>query len=86
MIIERTSNLTGKKHIKEIDVTQDQLESWHNGALIQFAMPNLSASDREFLMTGITNDEWNEAFKDSKQEDEYQSGTQADAFKFQFKV
>jgi len=25
-------------------------------------MPNLSADEREFLMTGITPDEWDEAF------------------------
>ena len=28
------------------------------GMLIQNAMPSLSDSDREFLMTGITDEEW----------------------------
>jgi hypothetical protein len=32
--------------------------------LIQEAMPNLSADDREFIMTGITPEEWNSAFPD----------------------
>lgn len=30
--------------------------------LIQEAMPNISADDREFIKTGITTDEWEGAF------------------------
>ena len=32
--------------------------------LIQNAMPNLSADEREFLMTGITPEEWAELSED----------------------
>lgn len=32
-----------------------ELQAWNNGELIQNAMPNTSADDREFLMTGICN-------------------------------
>ncbi len=31
-----------------------------NGGLIQQAFPGLSASEREFLLTGMSDDEWNE--------------------------
>lgn len=62
MIITRTSQISGKTHKREIDVTEDQLHRWHNGELIQNVMPNLSADDREFLMTGITPEEWEAMF------------------------
>ena len=39
------------------------LERWRNKeASIQTAFPYLSASDREFIMTGITDDEWEATF------------------------
>ena len=50
--------LTNKTHIREIDVTREQVENWQGGMLIQEAMPNLSVDDREFIMTGTTQDEW----------------------------
>ena len=52
MLIEKVSMLTNKVHIREIDVTREQVENWQGGMLIQEAMPNLSIADREFLMTG----------------------------------
>ena len=58
MLIEKRSMLTNKTHIREIDVTREQVESWQGGMLIQEAMPNLSVDDREFIMTGTTPDEW----------------------------
>ena len=58
MKITRTSPFTGKVNTMDIAVTEDQLARWEGGELIQRAMPNLSPSEREFIMTGITNDEW----------------------------
>ena len=58
MKITRTSPLTGKTHTREIAVTQSQLDAWKAGELIQVAMPGLTVPDREFLITGITADEW----------------------------
>lgn len=62
MLIIRTSPFSGKTNSMEIEVTQEQLSSWENGTLIQNAMPNLSADEREFIMTGITPAEWDSAF------------------------
>jgi hypothetical protein len=45
-----------------IPVTQAQLDDWDSGTLIQDAMPHLSADEREFIMTGITEDEWERLF------------------------
>ena len=60
--ITRTSLLTGHHHSRDIDVTQEQLDAWQNGELIQRAMPNVSAADREYIKTGITAEEWEETF------------------------
>jgi hypothetical protein len=51
----------------EINVTQEQLDVWQGGQLIQKALPHLTPDEREFLMTGITPEEWNAAFKDSEE-------------------
>lgn len=62
MIIERTSTLTGVTRHRDIDITDEQLLAYHEGALAQRAFPTLSDADREFIMTGITEEEWDDAF------------------------
>jgi len=54
--------LTGKIHEREIDVTPEQLQKWHDGMLIQDAMPHLSDDDREYLISGATPEEWDQFF------------------------
>jgi hypothetical protein len=58
MKVRMTSPFTGIEHEQEIDVTVDQIQAWKDGALIQNAMPNLTADEREFIKTGITAEEW----------------------------
>ena len=62
MEVTMKSVLTGKTRSLEVNVTPQELAAWKAGALIQDAMPFASASDREFLMTGITQEEWDEHF------------------------
>ena len=62
MSITKRSMFTNKEHTREINVSQVQIDSWQGGMLIQEAMPHLSADDREFLMTGVTPEEWTDAF------------------------
>ena len=62
MKIVRTSRLTGNTSAMELPITQAQLDAWVDGELIQNAMPQLDADQREFVMTGITPAEWNAAF------------------------
>ena len=64
MLITRTSPFSGKTNTMEIDVSDAQIEHWQNGALIQHAMPQLTPDEREFLMTGITKEEWDATFSD----------------------
>ena len=58
MLVGKKSQLSGKSHEMEIDVSEKQITLWMEGALIQDVMPNLSPDEREFIMTGITPDEW----------------------------
>ena len=47
------------------DNQYDRYREWLNGAvLIQDALPDLSLTDREILMTGIGPDQWEEEFGD----------------------
>ena len=65
MLVGKKSQLSGKSHEMEIDVSEKQITLWMEGALIQDVMPNLSPDEREFIMTGITPAEWDEAFAQS---------------------
>ena len=56
--ITRTSPITNKTQCIEIEINQDQYDAWKSGVLIQDAMPNLSADDREYIMTGMTPEDW----------------------------
>ena len=58
MKIVRTSRVSAETNVMEIDVTREQIAQWEGGMLIQQAMPNLCEDEREFIMNGITPDEW----------------------------
>jgi Na+-transporting NADH:ubiquinone oxidoreductase subunit NqrF len=68
MQITKTSPVTGQSNTREIDVTEQQLIDWRNGALIQTVMPSLSKEDREFIMTGTTPEDWETMFADEEEE------------------
>ena len=61
--VTQTSILTGNQSSMLLPLRQGQIEHWLNsGTNVQDAFPWLSANVREFLMTGITPDEWNATF------------------------
>jgi len=62
MKILRQSILTGRVHERDIDITEAQLEAWQHGELIQDVAPNLTTSEREFIINGVTDEEWSAAF------------------------
>ena len=62
MEITKKSQLTGKVHTMDLDITQEQIDRWERGTLIQLAMPRLRPDQREFLISGITPEEWEETF------------------------
>lgn len=62
MTITRVSPVSKKINTMDLDITQEQIDKWERGELIQNAFPNLSASQREFIKTGITDEEWDSIF------------------------
>jgi len=62
----RKSMLSGVVRTRDIDVTEEEYDRWRSGVLIQRAMPHLSDVDREFIMTGITEEEWNAEFAEEE--------------------
>ena len=52
----------------DIDVTEEQLYKINNKTdLIQRIVPHLPPAEREFLLTGITDEEWQLAFADMEE-------------------
>ena len=64
MKITRTSILSGETTSRDLPITEEQLLSWRAGKFVQDAFPDLSAYDREFFMTGITEQEWERLLKE----------------------
>jgi hypothetical protein len=62
--ITRTSPITNQTQCMEIEITQDQYDAWKSGVLIQDAMPDLSDDDREYIMTGMTPEDWDKLNSD----------------------
>lgn len=63
LLIIQTSPLTGKDHEMFMDITREQLTEYATtDRLIQDIFPDLTADEREFLMTGITPSEWDQMF------------------------
>jgi len=62
MKITRTSPLTGEIATKDINVTPSQISAWEGGELAQSAFPNADSDEREFIMTGSTDYDWNSLF------------------------
>jgi hypothetical protein len=63
MQVTKQSRISGKISSMDLDITSEQLDRVNLGIeLIQNIVPHLSSEEREFLITGITPDEWNELF------------------------
>jgi len=66
MNIIKKSSLSGIEHTMNINITEEELfrieNRYNSKELIQNIVPNLSMDEREFLMTGITNEEWVNTF------------------------
>ena len=58
MELYRTSMFSGGEHQMDLPITAAQLQRWEEGELIQNVFPDLTRGQREFIMTGMTEDEW----------------------------
>ena len=72
--IERFSEITGKVNKMEIPGDPVTILGWIASPPIvrehvQDAFPDLTPDQREFLLTGVTPDEWDEIFPEEDEED-----------------
>ena len=62
MLITRKSLISGNINTMSLPITEEQYTAWEQGTLVQNAMPHLTPDEREFVMTGITPEEWADNF------------------------
>ena len=67
MIVTRKSMFSGVVRSKELDVTLGELARWADGMIAPTAMPRLDKTEREFVMTGVTDEEWSAEFNDDEE-------------------
>ena len=66
MYISRKSVISGITRTRYIPVNPDDYLAWKSGVgSVQELMPYLNDNDREFILSGITADEWEDAFSES---------------------
>ena len=70
MQITRTSVLSGTTRTLEIPITPEQLQAWRFGGLIQIVAPDLTAPQREFIISGATDAEWARLKSDNDDDDD----------------
>lgn len=66
LLVTRENILSRKRNAMLLPLGEDEfkgrLSAWALGYLIQDAFPMLNADQREFLMTGVTPEEWAATF------------------------
>jgi len=71
MQITKVSQATGVEHTREIDITEEAYGYFAlSNQFVQDAFPHLSADDREFLISGVTPEEWDELYPDIEEDEE----------------
>lgn len=70
MYIKRKSVISGIERTRSIPVNPDDYMAWQAGlGSIQDLMPYLADNDREFILSGITPEEWDEMFAEADKEE-----------------
>lgn len=65
MYISRKSVISDVSHTRYIPVNPDDYLAWKAGVgSVQELMPYLNDCDREFILSGITPEEWDSAFSE----------------------
>lgn len=65
MLVTRNSSISGKTHTREISVDPEKLAASAENPerpCVQDVFPEFSPEDREFLLSGITPEEWADVF------------------------
>jgi hypothetical protein len=80
MNITRTSWVSGEVNTLDLPITQEQLDLYAAGALLQDAFPNLTPDEREFIKSGITAEEWDSLFGGDEEEEQEKEVSEWHAF------
>lgn len=72
MKITRKSPFTGKINTLDLPISQEQWKEWNSPdrRLIQDVFPNLTPEHREFIKTGMLNEDWDELFPEEDEDDD----------------
>ena len=62
MLVYRENIVTKRVNVMELPITQEQLDAWLAGELIQDVMPELDEDQREFLISGMMPGEFEAMF------------------------
>lgn len=61
------TNFLGKTNTMQLNISEEEFEEcnkkYQSGMAVQDAFPMLNANEREFILTGLTPEEWNEIFE-----------------------
>lgn len=57
MLITKRNHMTGKDNQMELDITLEQIRQFEQGMFVQDAFPNLTPTEREFILTGMSVEE-----------------------------
>jgi hypothetical protein len=68
MTITKKCVHTGKPY--SVTVDSEDYFKWVNGELAQRAFPYLNVADREFIISGISPEGWDQLFSDSSEEED----------------
>lgn len=69
MLVTKVSILSNIQRTKELDITEKDYQRFlRKEALVQDIFPDLSINDREFLVSGIIEDEWDIHFPEEEEE------------------
>jgi hypothetical protein len=66
MLFRKRHPLDGKTNTMELDVTEEQFQRWQSGEHIQRVMPQLTAEEREFLISGLLPGEYDALFAEDE--------------------
>jgi len=69
MNITRVSQYSGIERTIDLPITQEQIAAYEKGAHLQDAFSNLPQDLREFYLTGIIDEEWQELFPPVQEEE-----------------
>lgn len=64
VIVHPLFGSSGPPKPRTMKLSKEQYDAWQAGEYIQRAMPHLTSEEREFLMSGLDQEAWDELWKE----------------------